>query len=105
MIQISPEKLKTLIDENPSVTMIDVREQWEFDTCHINGSHHIGMESISEKLPEFDREDSIVIICHHGMRSFQVAQYLELEGFEKVMNLEGGIDAWAKKVDNNMTQY
>ena len=105
MIQISPEKLKNLIEETQSVKLIDVREQWEFDTCHIKGSRHIVMESIPEKLSGLDKGDTIVVICHHGMRSLQVAQYLEHEGFDTVMNLEGGIDAWAKKVDSHMTQY
>ena len=52
----------------------------------------------------FDKNE-IIAICHHGMRSFQVCNYLEENGFDRVSNLDGGIDAWAKTIDQDMEQY
>ena len=62
--------------------------------------------SDSEKLlNDLNLKDEIVAICHHGMRSFQVCEFLESNGFNNVINLDGGIDAWAKTIDSDMAQY
>ena len=63
------------------------------------------MREISQQLDRLDKTQEIVIICHHGIRSMQVARYLESSGFEQVINLKGGIDAWAKQVDQQMALY
>lgn len=85
--------------------LIDVREPWEFETCHIEGSINIPLSDIVRDKDKLDRHTEKVIICHHGMRSQQVAQYLESNGFAAVINLEGGIDLWARTVDPGMPQY
>ncbi len=85
--------------------LLDVREPWEFEVCHIEGSRLMPMNSIPEKFSELDKNQSIVCICHHGMRSWQVAAFLERQGFTQVINLEGGVDAWAQEVDAAMATY
>jgi len=85
--------------------LLDVREEWEFQTCHIHDSLLIPMGDISNQLNQLNKEQTIIVICHHGMRSLQVAHYLESNGFEHVVNLKGGIDAWAREVDNTMPIY
>ena len=86
-------------------TLLDVREPWEFDICHIGGSKHIPMRTIPARLNELDPENEIIVICHHGARSFQVAMFLERQGFSDVINLSGGVAAWAHEVDTTMRQY
>ncbi len=105
MQQLTAEELKEYIDKGASFVLLDVRETWEYEICHIESSINIAMTDISSALQEIDLEKMTVVVCHHGMRSFQVAQYLEAEGFSNVMNLEGGIASWARSIDQSMPQY
>lgn len=85
--------------------LLDVREPWEFETCKIEGSQSLPMRSIPQRMQELDSEAEIVAICHHGMRSMQVAAFLEQNGFGKLYNLQGGVAAWAAQVDPQMPTY
>ncbi len=85
--------------------LLDVREQWEWDLAHIASSVHIPMGEITSRFNELESAKPLVCICHHGMRSMQVAQYLERQGFSEVFNLTGGIDAWSKQVDETIARY
>ena len=102
----APELAAKLADpaqEQP--LLLDVRENWEFETCHIAGSTQIPMHLIPLRAGELPDEREIVCICHHGARSMQVASFLERNGFENVTNLTGGIHAWAVQVDPSMPKY
>ncbi len=105
MKSISPTSLKTKLDAGEKPRLLDVREAWEYDLCSIEGSSNISMSNIDQILNEFKPDDEIIVICHHGMRSFQVANYLEGQDYTNITNLEGGVDAWAKSVDAAMAQY
>ncbi len=85
--------------------ILDVREAWEFEICNITGSLHIPMNQVPASLSSLDRDKPLVVICHHGMRSLQVANYLVQSGFSNVTNLTGGIDAWARDVEPQMATY
>ena len=85
--------------------LLDVREGWEFETCHIAGSTLIPMHLIPVRVGEIDDDRDIVCICHHGARSMQVAAFLERNGFSNVTNLTGGVHAWAVQVDPSMPKY
>jgi rhodanese-related sulfurtransferase len=63
------------------------------------------MQSIPGKIDTLDKDAHIVVICHHGVRSMQVARFLEHSGFEQVYNLQGGVDSWAQLVDTSMPTY
>lgn len=105
MQTLTPEELREQLDQNRELVLIDVREEWEYETCHIDGSLLMPMNRIMSSLDSLDKDAPTVFICHHGMRSQQVAQYLESQGFSQVYNLEGGIDRWARTVDPAMPQY
>lgn len=105
MLQITPEQLKTLLDEQQPTLLLDVREPWEYEICHLEPSLNISMSRIPSHLHEINPEQEIVVFCHHGMRSMQVASYLESNGFDKICNLVGGIDAWAVTVDPSLPRY
>ena len=95
-----------LADESrPRPFLLDVRENWEYETCHIEGSTLITMNTIPARLDDLDEDAAIVCICHHGARSMQVAAFLERNGLSKVSNLTGGIHAWAVQVDSAMPKY
>jgi rhodanese-related sulfurtransferase len=85
--------------------LLDVREPWEFQTCSIAGSRHLPMREVPARKDELDPDAEVVVICHHGGRSMQVAVFLEKNGFARVHNLAGGVDAWAKTVDPSMPVY
>ena len=90
-------------DQRP--LLLDVRENWEFETCHIAGSTQIPMHLVPIRVGELDDDREIVCICHHGARSMQVASFLERNGFSNVTNLTGGVHAWAVQVDPSMPKY
>lgn len=85
--------------------LLDVREPWEFRICHIEGSQLIPMGQLPAALNALDPARETVVICHHGIRSRQVAMYLDYQGFSNVINLAGGVDAWARDVDRQMPTY
>jgi rhodanese-related sulfurtransferase len=106
MKRFSASELHTHLQNtlNPPL-LLDVREPWEFDYCHINGSQLVPMRHVPEVLDELDPEQEIVVICHHGIRSRQIGIYLETQGFKNVINLEGGVEDWAQQVDPTMKRY
>ena len=102
----APELAGWLNDESrPQPFLLDVRENWEYETCRIAGSTLMPMQTIPARIDDLDEDAEIVCICHHGARSLNVAAFLEHHGFSKVSNLTGGIHAWAVQVDSSMPQY
>jgi rhodanese-related sulfurtransferase len=85
--------------------LLDVREPWEYEICRIEGSRLVPLGQLPGSLGELRRDAPTVVICHHGVRSLRAAAYLEHCGFGDVVNLSGGIDAWARGVDPRMATY
>lgn len=85
--------------------LLDVREQWEFDKARIDGSILVPMRSVPGHMQELDPARETVVICHHGIRSRMVGRFLESQGFTNVINLSGGVAAWATDVDLQMPTY
>lgn len=85
--------------------LLDVRESWELAICRLNGSLDIPMGEVPGALDRIPRDQPVVVMCHHGMRSYRVAAYLLQSGHGEVMNLAGGIGAWAERVDTLMVNY
>jgi len=106
MRELTPQELKEFI-ENSEIEplLLDVREPGEYNICHIVGSRLLPMGRVAESIDDLPQQQPIVVICHHGMRSYSIAHYLEQQGFEPVFNLRGGLDAWARTVDLDMPTY
>lgn len=86
--------------------MLDVRERWEFATAHIEGNKHIAMGEVPARArQELHSEEHIIVICHHGVRSLKVTQWLRQQGFEQAQSLRGGIDEWSRSVDPKVPLY
>jgi rhodanese-related sulfurtransferase len=94
-----------LRDNNKDAVFLDVREHSELAICRIEGALHIPMGEVPERHEALPRDAPLIVLCHHGMRSLNVVQYLETKGFQNAINLEGGIHAWALDVDPEMKQY
>lgn len=107
MQQLLPAQLAEWLADTgrPPPQLLDVREPWEFELCQIAGSQHMPMHLVPLRCQELDPEQDIVVICHHGARSMQVAMFLENRGFASVHNLSGGVNAWAMNVDPAMRRY
>jgi rhodanese-related sulfurtransferase len=110
MEQITPHALKTLLEEHDQIgeqppVLLDVREPWEHAICRIEGSALLPMRQIPAAIGTLEPDRPTVVICHHGIRSLQVARFLDQQGFQRVINLSGGIAAWANDVDREMPTY
>ncbi len=102
---VSPLEIKAKLLSHPELFLLDVREPDEFEFAKITGSVLIPMNTIPERCHELDPNQEIVVICHHGVRSMQVAKYLSEHGFHQVVNLTGGIDAWSRDCDSQVPRY
>ncbi|WP_035055999.1 rhodanese-like domain-containing protein [Andreprevotia chitinilytica] len=107
MQQLRPADLAAwLADESrPKPVLLDVREGWEVAHCHLDGITHIPMNEIPARQQELDPDAETVVICHHGMRSYQVGIFLERSGFTALHNLAGGVAGWADEVDPAFPRY
>ena len=104
--EITPEQLKTHLDQKHSVVLLDVREPWEFQVSQIAGSLLLPMAEIPARAnQELDPDGHIVVICHHGVRSASVTQWLRQQGFENCQSLRGGIDRWSRVIDTSVPLY
>jgi rhodanese-related sulfurtransferase len=101
---ITPRALKSRLDAGERPVLLDVREPWEFELASIAGSELIPMSQLEGRFTELDSDAETVVICHHGNRSSYVAMALRRVGFEKVLNLEGGLDAYSS-VDESVPRY
>lgn len=102
--EISPEELKQRLERN-EVQLIDVREPFEWEICHIEGAKLIPLDQLPSKIHELDPAKPIVIYCHSGYRSAQAVKLLRELGLRRTYNLAGGIDAYAERVDPSLTRY
>lgn len=103
--EISAVEAAALKKQNPEVAFLDVREDIELKVCRIEGALHIPMGEVPERFEALPKQAPLIVLCHHGMRSAQVVQFLEAKGFDNAINLGGGINAWAIQVDPSMSRY
>lgn len=106
MRRLSARELREYLDrtEEPPL-LLDVREPWEYQVCHLPNSQLVPMRHIPTALDQLEPGRETVVICHHGIRSAAVARFLEQAGFTNVINLDGGVAAWAREVDRGMPTY
>ena len=107
MSEISVEEVKAKLDRGDAVHLLDIRESAEVEICALPGAEHIPMMELftGVKRTEAESTSEIVVYCHHGIRSFEAAQYLRMQGYAHARSMAGGIAAWADRVDPTMTSY
>ena len=104
--EITPQELHRHLQAGHDMQLVDVREEMEFDYCHLPGSLLLPLAEISRRATEIRADGPVVLICHHGIRSAQALGYLRQRlGRTNVLNLRGGVAAWAELVDPNFPQY
>ena len=97
-------ELKTRLDKNDGLLLLDVREPLEYRICNIGGKL-LPLGELPTRLDELDPGEEIAVICHHGRRSNMAVEFLRRSGFQSVRNVAGGIDAWAKEIDPSLPRY
>lgn len=85
--------------------LLDVREPWEIEIASVEGTLKVPMGDIPARCGELDPAAAIAVLCHSGGRSARVADFLCRQGFERVANIEGGIDAWSRDCDPAIPRY
>ena len=85
--------------------LLDVREPWEYERARLENSKLLPLREIPARFGEVDTKAEVVVICHHGGRSMQAAMFLEQQGYARVHNLAGGVDAWSRQVDPAVPVY
>jgi rhodanese-related sulfurtransferase len=103
--EIDVKELAALRRSGGPCQIVDVREPWEADICSLPDALSLPLMSLPARLAEIARDRPVVVVCHHGVRSGQVVAWLRGQGFEKAVNLQGGIDAWAAEIDPDMATY
>lgn len=104
--EISPGQVKSMMKQGGKFTLLDVREPVEWEKASIEGSKNIAMGDIPARAhQELDPDEHIVVMCHHGVRSLTVTNWLRQQGFEKVQSMRGGIDGWARTIDPKVPLY
>lgn len=105
-LEVNPRDLHNLLSTTRQTRLLDVREPWETQASTFPGAVTMPMGDVPSRVhQELDPDDHIVVICHHGMRSLSVANWLRNQGFEQAQSLRGGIDAWSRDVDPAVTRY
>jgi rhodanese-related sulfurtransferase len=103
--EIEPIELNQRLASGDRICLLDVREPEEVALASFPGARHLPMDEVPSRLGELDSDAEWVIVCHHGVRSAQVAIYLARMGFGRVANLLGGIDRWSLTVDRTVPRY
>jgi rhodanese-related sulfurtransferase len=104
---IDVRSVKDLLDSGERFLLLDCREPQEHAQACISGAKLLPMKETPTRLAELEpyRQQRIVVHCHHGGRSLQVAQWLRGQGFAQVQSMTGGIDAWALLIDTSLPRY
>jgi sulfur-carrier protein adenylyltransferase/sulfurtransferase len=103
--ELLPQQVKRRLDAGEPLRLLDVREPWECAIASLAGSVNIPMGEITSRWPELDAGSEIIVVCKAGSRSRRVAQFLSAQGFGRVANLSGGIDAWTRDIDPSLAAY
>ena len=111
--EISVQTLQTKMKSDEKFVLLDVREFLEIEKVKLNDPRLIilpmsqlvqkGLQSFPEKVKNIETE--IIVICHHGIRSAQVTNWLTMQGWKNVFSLHGGVDAYAKEIDSSIGFY
>ena len=107
-LELTPQEVDRRIREGDPIILVDVREPEEYAFTRVEGTEFIPMPSVPaelQRLETFADEHAVVVFCHHGVRSLQVAAWLREHGVENCFSMAGGIDRWSREVDPGVRRY
>ncbi len=103
--EIEPAALARMIGGAAGVQLVDVREQWEWQICRLDGARLMPLRELPARLGELDQGRPVVTYCHRGVRSLSAARFLQAQGFQDAKSLRGGVERWARELDPGMSRY
>ena len=106
--EVTPQEVKRRVDAGESLHLIDCREPHEFQLARIEGAELIPMRGIPAELAALttrSQQGTLIVYCHHGVRSMWVVQWLREQGIEACQSMSGGIDAWSLAIDPGVPRY
>lgn len=106
-MEVDCKTVKAKLDAGDDFVFIDCREQAEYDHVRIDGATLIPLSEFPDRVGELEshKDDEIIIHCHHGGRSLNVANWLRQQGFSNPLSMAGGIDVWAQEIDPTLPRY
>lgn len=102
---ITAQELKSRLDLNPNLLLLDVREPHELQISALKGAKNVPLGEVAQRMSELDSAEEMVVFCKRGSRSARAIEILSSAGFKKMKNLKGGINAWAEEVDKSLPVY
>ena len=105
VVEVKAAQVQAAIEGGEALVLVDVREAWEWMSGHIEGAIHIPMGQLPARMDELSREDELVIYCHTGQRSLVARQFFLAQGYRDVRSLRGGVESWAREIDETMARY
>jgi rhodanese-related sulfurtransferase len=103
--EVSVEELARRRTAGEALAILDVREPWELEICSLPGSIAIPLATLPQRAATLPQKRPLIVLCHHGRRSAHAVQWLRAQGFANAINLEGGIAAWAERIDPATRTY
>lgn len=106
--EVAPQEVKQRLDAGDAVVLLDVREPHEFQQARIEGAQLVPMGYVPARLQQIETladEATVVVYCHHGVRSLQVVNWLREQGVASCQSMAGGIDRWSREVDSGIPRY
>ncbi len=102
---ITPSQLNNMMENNPELYVLDVREPHEIAICAIEGTHKIPLGQVAERYNEIPVDRPVVVHCKLGGRSAQAVEFLQSKGYTDIKNVAGGILGWIDEVDDSLQRY
>jgi molybdopterin/thiamine biosynthesis adenylyltransferase/rhodanese-related sulfurtransferase len=103
--EITVQELAEAQANGATLSLLDVREPYEWELVHLPGSRHIPLRELPARIGEVEPRGELVVLCHHGQRSQAAVEFLRGAGFHHARSLAGGIDAWAREIDPDLPRY
>ncbi len=106
-LELTPQEASRRMKGDEAV-LIDVREPEEYAVARIDEARLIPMQSVPAELQKLEAladESTLLVVCHHGVRSLQVVSWLRGQGIENCYSVAGGIDRWSQEIDPAVPRY
>jgi rhodanese-related sulfurtransferase len=103
--EITAKDYQKLINDRVPHVLLDVRQNWEVQKAKLAQAKHIPLPELLDHADELEKDQKIIIYCHHGIRSLNACFFLRELGFKDVLSLAGGIEGWSHEVDSSIPQY
>ncbi|MGH9729802.1 MAG: rhodanese-like domain-containing protein [Candidatus Acidiferrales bacterium] len=104
-LEIAPAEVKQQFDSGQKFLFVDVREPWEYQLCHIEGSKLIPLGQVAASVQEIEAAETVILFCHSGRRSLDAAAWLRSQGVAGARSMAGGIDRWSQEIDPRVPRY